>query len=696
MPNLLLEIGAEELPASYIEPALDALCEAIRALASESSLGDVQMQSAATPRRLAVFAQGLVERQEDVETEVTGPPRRIAFGEDGEPTKAGAGFAKSQGVDLADVYFKDTPKGEYCAVRKRIEGKPAADILAEALPDIITGLPFPKSMRWHADAVRFARPIRTLIALLDSDVIDFELAGVKAGRATYGHPFLCPGSVELAAADFDAYVDLLRERKVIALIDERKSMTRELLQAKLDAYGSQLDDDELLEDVTNLVEYPAVLEGRFAEKYLQIPAEVVVEAMREHQKYFAVYGREGALQNRFLAVINRDDAHLDSIREGNERVLAARLADAEFFWREDVATRLEDKVERLQGVLFHDRLGNYYTRAERVATLAQQLGRDMGLSEETIGMAARTAVLCKADLVTLMVGEFPKLQGTMGKLYALHDGETAEVAEAIAEHYLPRYANDKLPQTETGALVSVAEKLDAIVGLFSIGLVPTGSQDPYALRRQAQGVIRIVRDRGLSLSLSNAVVGAQAQMPTSRESKREWVEAIFTFFRDRLNQMVLDEGRRYDIVNAVLATGVDNINNAFERLDAVTELSQTEQWPGLVEVVERTFNISKKCPADVKVDPALFEGDEEKQLWAVLDEHRERITALIDSKDYQAAAVAYHEAFAKPVHEFFDKVFVNVDDAAVKKNRLLLMKRINELYTTNIADLSKVVLDEQG
>jgi len=549
-------------------------------------------------------------------------------------------------------------------------------------------------MRWHADAVRFARPIRTLVALLDSDVIDFELAGVKAGRATYGHPFLCPGSVDLATADFDAYVELLRERKVIVLIDERKSMTSELLQAKLAAYGSQLDDGELLEDVTNLVEYPAVLEGSFAEKYLQIPAEVVVEAMREHQKYFAVYNGEGALQNRFLAVINRDDAHLDSIREGNERVLEARLADAEFFWQEDGATRLQDKAERLQDVLFHDRLGNYYTRAGRVATLAQQLGRDMELSDETIQMAARTAFLCKADLVTLMVGEFPKLQGTMGKLYALHDGEPAEVAEAIAEHYLPRYADDKLPQTATGALVSVAEKLDAIVGLFSIGLAPTGSQDPYALRRQAQGIVRIVRERGLSLSLSNAVMSAQAQMPTSRDSKQEWVDAIFAFFRDRINQMSLDEGRRYDIVNAVLANGVDNINNTFKRLDAVTELSQTEQWPALVEVVERTFNISKKCPADVKVDTTLFEEDEEKQLWAVFEEHREQISALIDSKDYQAAAVAYHDAFAKPVHEFFDKVFVNVDNEAVRNNRLAMLRDINALFSARIADLSEIVQSE--
>jgi len=694
MPNLLLEIGAEELPASYIEPALDALCEAIRALLSDAGLGEIEMQRAATPRRLTAFAQGLAERQEDVETEVTGPPKRIAFGEDDQPTKAGAGFAKSQGVELADVYFKETPKGEYCAVKKQIEGRPAADLLAEALPDIITGLPFPKSMRWHADAVRFARPIRTLVALLDSDVIDFELAGVKAGRATYGHPFLCPGSVDLATADFDAYVELLRERKVIVLIDERKSMTSELLQAKLAAYGSQLDDGELLEDVTNLVEYPAVLEGSFAEKYLQIPAEVVVEAMREHQKYFAVYNGEGALQNRFLAVINRDDAHLDSIREGNERVLEARLADAEFFWQEDGATRLQDKAERLQDVLFHDRLGNYYTRAGRVATLAQQLGRDMELSDETIQMAARTAFLCKADLVTLMVGEFPKLQGTMGKLYALHDGEPAEVAEAIAEHYLPRYADDKLPQTATGALVSVAEKLDAIVGLFSIGLAPTGSQDPYALRRQAQGIVRIVRERGLSLSLSNAVMSAQAQMPTSRDSKQEWVDAIFAFFRDRINQMSLDEGRRYDIVNAVLANGVDNINNTFKRLDAVTELSQTEQWPALVEVVERTFNISKKCPADVKVDTTLFEEDEEKQLWAVFEEHREQISALIDSKDYQAAAVAYHDAFAKPVHEFFDKVFVNVDNEAVRNNRLAMLRDINALFSARIADLSEIVQSE--
>ena len=690
MPNLLLEVGTEELPSSYIVPALNHLCTALRDLLSESGLGAVDVASAATPRRLAAFARGMSERQDDVETEVLGPPKHIAFTEDGTPTKQGIGFAKSQGVDVAHVYFKDTPKGAYCAAKKSIEGRPAAEILAESLPDIISNLPFPKSMRWRPDAVRFARPIRHLVALLDTDVIPFELAGVQTGRTTFGHPFLCPGGIELACADFDAYVQVLREHNVIVQIDERKRLIRQGLEARLAAHGSALKDDALLEDVTHLVEYPAVLEGSFDERYLRIPAEVVVEAMREHQKYFAVYDNSGALQNKFLAVVNRGDTHLDAIRPGNERVLDARLADAEFFWKEDTRTPLEAKVDRLRDVLFEDRLGSYFARAERLEALVQRIGRALDVQPRDVQMARRAARLAKADLVSLMVGEFPKLQGVMGKLYALHDKEPPEVAEAIAEHYLPRHAGDQLPHTVAGMLVSLADRFDALVGLFSIGLAPTGSQDPYALRRQAQGMVRILRTRGLSLSLADVVSAAQSQMPTTPESVQMSAEPLFQFLRDRLYQMALDHGMRYDVVNAVLASGFDDVSDVFKRLEAVAALSKMAQWPALVTVVERTFNIGKNCSTGASPDPTLFEEDEERKLWDIFERHRQPIAHLIESSEYQAAALAYHDAFAQPVHEFFDRVFVNVDNDALRNNRLAMLRDINALFSDSIADLSQI------
>lgn len=691
MSNLLLEIGTEELPSSYIAPALSHLCAALRDMLAESRLGAVDVASAATPRRLVAFAKGVAHRQDDLETEVVGPPKHIAFAQDGTPTKQGLGFARSQGVDVAQVYFKETPKGAYCAAKKRIEGRPAAKILAEGLPQLIAGLPFPKSMHWLAGAVRFARPIRNLVALLDTEVIPFELAGVQTGRDTHGHPFLCPGRIELACADFDAYVQALREHNVIVQIPERKRLIREALQARLAPHGAALTDEALLEDVVHLVECPAVLEGRFDERYLQLPPQVVVEAMREHQKYFAVYNAKGALENRFLAVINRTDAQVDSIRTGNERVLDARLADAEFFWREDTRTRLEAKVEKLRDVLFQDRLGSYLARTERLEALVQYLGRELAAPARDVDTARRAARLAKADLVALMVGEFPKLQGTMGKLYALHDGEPPEAAEAIAEHYLPRHANDRLPQTLAGTLVSLADRFDALTGLFSIGLAPTGSQDPYALRRQAQGLVRILRSEGLSLSLTDAIDAAQSRMPTATGQCEKHTDSILQFLRDRIYQMALDEGRRYDVVNAVLASGFDDVRDAFARLEAVTALSAKPQWPALVTVVERTYNLGKNCPPDTNVDPALFEQDDERHLWERFERHGPSIASLIESAEYGPAAIAYHDAFAQAVHEFFDRVFVNVDKEALRKNRLAMLRDINSLFSDSIADLSQIV-----
>ena len=691
MPNLLIEVGTEELPASYIGPAVEGLCNSLRELCEEMGLGKVEVAPAGTPRRLCAFVRGLAGRQADAETEITGPPKHVAYAEDGSPTQAALGFAKSLGMDLADVYLKETPRGQYCAVRKSIGGRPAADIVADRLPAIIAGLPFPKSMRWGPDGIRFARPIRRVVALLDDAVVAVEVAGVRAGRTTQGHRFLHPEPLDLADADFDAYVAQLRDRKVIVIEDERRQMLRDALDAKLAPYGTEVQDETLLEEVANMVEYPTVLEGQFAERYLQLPTEVVVEAMREHQKYFSVYDGDGALQNRFLAAVDRDEAHHDSIRQGNERVLEARLADAEFFWHEDTQTSLDSKVGRLRDVLFQERLGSYFARTDRLMGLVTHIATSLDLPRETIDEATRAARLAKADLVTHMVGEFPRLQGTMGKLYALHDGEPAGVAQAIAEHYLPRHGEDELPDTIQGTLVSLADRFDAIVGLFSVGLIPTGSQDPYALRRHAQGIVRMVRSKALSLSLVETAAAVQSQMPTSHGFKKEHVDSVFTFLRDRICQTALDEGYRYDIVNAVLASGYDNINDTFARLDALTSLSEMDQWPSLVTVAERTYNLGRNCPEGLEVNPSLLAEDAERELWRVYDAHRQIILGRIDAKDYTGAALTYCKAFAEPVHVFFDQVFVNVDDTTLRDNRLAMLRDIHGLVGDRIAHLAQIV-----
>jgi len=432
MPNLLIEIGTEEIPAGYIAPALEQFAQLLRDGLAEHRLACDGIETAATPRRLVVFAADVPDRQPDVTQEAQGPPATVAFDADGSPTKAGIGFARKHGVEPSALVRRPTDRGDYAFAIKKLPGEPAAHVLAQMLPGIIAAIRFPKSMRWVAGGILFARPIRSLLALLGETVIDFEINGVRSGRITHGHPFLAPGGIEIRSADIAAYKRALADRYVIVDIHERRELIRTRINALLARYGSQLDNEPLLDEVTQLVEWPNVVEGRFAPQHVHVvPDDVTVAAMTEHQRYFPVRDASGNLLPKFITVINRPDDHADVIREGNERVLAARLSDAEFFWHEDIATPLASKVELLKGVVFQQKLGTYYDKTLRLMRLAEYLGARMGLDAQLCTQAAR---LCKADLVTQMVKEFPRLQGIMGREYACHEQADPDLASALAEH----------------------------------------------------------------------------------------------------------------------------------------------------------------------------------------------------------------------------------------------------------------------
>jgi len=696
MADLLIEIGCEELPAGYIRPALEQWAKLVEDALTDLRLGCRETRTAGTPRRLIIAASGVREAQEDTVVEVAGPPAKAAYDAKGQPTRAALGFAASQGVDPEAIQIRETPKGRYCFVTKEIKGRSAREILAEALPKTILAIRFPKSMRWvTGSSITFARPFRSILALLNRDTIEFEINGVHTGRTTVGHPFLSPEKITITTADFGHFIEALRLHHVVADIPQRRSIIEEKIKLCLARHGSKPADPELLDEVTNLVEFPNVVEGSFDSKFLALPEAVLVESMRSHQRYFPVRDAAGKLLAKFITVINRDDRYAGVICEGNERVLRARLADAEFFLHEDTRTRLESRLERLKSVTFQARLGSYYEKVQRLKSLVQTLSQQAGLDARQTAACVRAAELCKNDLVTSMVGEFPRLQGVVGRHYALHDGEPAEVAAAIAEHYAPRGADDALPQTAAGCVLSLAEKLDTMLGCFSVGLAPTGSQDPYALRRAAQGILRILMEREVSIPLAAAVAEAGKLQPKGLP-EADGVEArVLSFLRDRLYNYLSDKGYRYDLVNAALAAGFDDVRDARNRLDALAALSGEPGWEDLVIVVQRTYNIIRNSEVTAEVDEALLQQNEEKALWETLQKHEAEVRTLAEKGKYLEASRLFAKAFVVSVHAFFERVFVNVDDEALKQNRLALMKRINRLFTQRIADLSQVVLAEK-
>ncbi|MBI4833780.1 MAG: glycine--tRNA ligase subunit beta [Planctomycetes bacterium] len=702
MPNLLLEIGTEEIPAGYLTPALAQMEQSFKALLEESRLACGKIYTTGTPRRMVLFAAGLPLSQTSFSKEILGPKIAIAFKEDGKPTEALIGFARRYQTKPEDVKVKDSDKGKVCYILQTVRGEKIEAVLARIIPALINKLSFPKSMWWQDKAFSFARPIRSLVVLLGRKVIKISLSDIASSNKTRGHHILNNKPITISSADYSQYKKALLRASVMVDHDERREEIHQLLLHALKKHGSKFTETELLDEVTNLVEYPEVLECEFEHEFLALPAAVLESAMKSHQRYFPVRDVHNKLLSKFIVITNGGkDRKL--VREGNERVLRARLTDARFFWEKDKKIPLASKTENLKQMAFLGRLGSFYDKSQRIKQIGLFICSELNYGSDITLTVSRAAELCKTDLLTEMVGEFPDLQGIMGYEYSRIQGAAEEVAIAIKEHYLPRTADDAIPKSTSGIVLSLAEKFDNITACFVAGFEPTGSQDPYAVRRQVLGVIRIIEENGLPLpSIRKLMLFALEQIQRTIQTladknriqfgqSREYADKIMAFFQERLINRHVDEQHPHDLVQAVLNSGFDNMSLFKTRLKDLVKLHTHASWPKLVEVVERTYNIQKASQASGAVRDELLREKEEHILWEAYRNNKDQIQSLISQQKYYDASILYAKVFAEPVHTFFDKVFVNVPDQMLKNNRILMMRHINKLYSEHIADLSQVV-----
>lgn len=689
--DFLLEIGVEELPARFLDPALEELKQLATSALNEQRLFYGRVDTYGTPRRLVLYVEGLSQNQESLETEVKGPAVKVAFKADGTPTRAAEGFARSQGVEMGQLIKKSVGHVEYVFAIKRETGRPAPEVLAGLAPSLITGLHFPKPMRWSSLEVRFARPIRWIVCLFGDEVIDFEYAGLRTGRISYGHRFLSKEPLTVSSP-LDYFQKMAANYVMVNPAERKKTIWMQVQELAVSVRGKVEENQDLLDEVNNLVEYPTALMGEFNEDYLKLPKEVLVTPMREHQRYFPVVGQDGRLQARFIAVKNGAADHLDIVRAGNEKVLRARLADANFFYQEDLKVPLAEKVEELKKIVFQESLGTVYDKVVRVGSLSGYLADAVGAGGHDKETALRAACLAKADLVTNMVYEFPELQGIMGKEYAIRSGEEPGVAEAIFEHYLPRFAGDRLPGTTAGKIVSLAEKMDNITGCFAIGIQPSGSQDPYALRRQALGICNIILEGQFDVSLEKMVEAAyrgyegKVDLKLSLDKVKE---DVAEFFKQRIRGIMGDQGFTYDTVEAVLTSGYDNLTDTMLRARALTEFRRDQAFGNLLTAFIRANNLSKNA-VGLQVDPALLQDNSEKALYDSFTVVQEKATVYLEQQDYRSMLVTI-ASLQKPLDEFFNSVMVMVEDDKIRENRLALLANIAFLVK-KVADLSKVVV----
>ena len=683
MAELLLEVGTEEIPDWMIKPACGHLERNLLQALEEAGLQqDVTCEVHATPRRLALVASSLAESQADKTERLTGPPKKIAFDDHGEPTKAGLGFAKRAGLAIEDLDVGDDGR---LFVEKGVKGRATLEILGEALPDVILGVHFPKTMYWigKTDA-RFIRPIRWLVALLDGEVVPFEIAGVASGYRTFGHRRLGVGDLDVSG--WSDYQEKLRENYVLLSADDRRKKIEQGIAGLLTNGLRVRRNPRLLEALVYLTEYPTPVAGDFEKEYLDLPEEVLETVMQHHQRYFAVEDSAGRLQPRFIAVANLDADPDNIIRQGHERVLRARFNDGRFFWETDQKRLLADRVADLKGVVFHAKLGTYFDKTERNQKLAGRIAEAAGLDEQQVAQAKRAAELAKCDLTTEMVGEFPELQGVIGGLYAAHQREPQEVADAVYDHYRPAGADDKIPRSKVGLVVALADKLDTLGGFFGAGMTPRGSRDPFALRRAAYGIIRILIEGKLHLSLDTLVEWAGAG-----ESRRELLE----FFLDRLRYYLRDvRGCRYDEVNAVLASSSEVPLDAAVRVDAIAKVRPTPDFEPLAVSFKRIKNILRQAGgvehfSARTLDTNLLEGGVEADLYTAFEKLRPTVAKRKKDGEYSEALTAI--ASLRPaVDRYFDDVLVMAEDEAVKQNRLTLLAHLLGEFST-IADFAEIV-----
>jgi glycyl-tRNA synthetase beta chain len=679
MNKFLFELGLEEIPAGMIPKALDQMCDSCEKLLEESQISFESLQRFTSPRRLAFLMEGLPDSQLEREEVVLGPSQSVAYDQDQKPTKALEGFARKGGVAVTDLQVVDTAKGQYVSYRKTIPGKPLIEILQGILPKVLTSISWPKNMYWKESRFRFIRPLRWYLALLNDVTLSFEFEGIQASNITRGHRFL--GEAMVKVRDGDHYLDNLRENYVLAVPQERRAkITREIKQVVPDGLHA-LADPELVEMVVHLNEYPTVVCGGFDQKFLKLPQEVLVTVMRHHQKYFSVIDDQDQIQPYFLTVVNTHGDPEGKIRGGHEKVLKARLEDSAFFWKADRQQTLKDRVEQLHQVVFQEKLGSYHAKTDRVRKLCAELAKGEHLDT--------AALLCKTDLTTDMVREFPELQGVMGGLYARDEGYPEEVCQAIGEHYKPVSLEDESPASDLGALLSVADKLDTIVGCFAIGIVPTGSSDPFALRRHAQGLIKVLFDRKLDWSLRWLVERAQETFSEELEDQKI-TDTLMDFLEGRVRHIFQEKQVAYDILNAVLAVDIQSVYDAFRRAQALAEIKDQPDFEALAIAYKRTKNILAKQSMDLpEVNEATLVDSEEHALFDAYIKIRPDVEESVNEGDYDAA-LRKIASLRETVDLFFDKVLVMTDDETLRNNRLRLLGDISQLFLS-IADISEIV-----
>ncbi|MEW8968259.1 glycine--tRNA ligase subunit beta [Exiguobacterium alkaliphilum] len=685
MRDLLLEIGLEELPAQYVLRSEQQLAERVTTFLNDARVNFGTVDVYSTPRRLAVLVKDVEETQQDLTETLRGPAKKIAQDAEGNWSKAAAGFARGRGLSVEDLYFAEEKGVEYVFADRHEAGQATMSLLS-GLEHVVRGMTFPKNMKWGTSSLRYMRPIRWMIALFGTERIDFEIEGVKTGNVTRGHRFLSTGDVTIASPD--AYVSTLEQAYVIASYEARKDQITAQIEALASEQGWTVPlDASLLEEVTNLVEWPTALFGEYDASYLELPEEVLITTMKEHQRYFPVYVGD-TLKQYFVTVRNGNAEHLENVSRGNEKVIRARLADAVFFYEEDKKTKLDDQLPRLDRIVFHEKLGTTGDKVRRVERLAETLAPLFKADETKV---ARAAHIHKFDLVSQMVYEFTELQGIMGEKYALMQGEDREVAAAIREHYMPRFAGDASPTTATGATLALADKLDSIAAFFGIGMIPSGSQDPFALRRQAQGVVQILGDWDVDMTIDeilSQVVDSQLEAGLYDADKEQVKAQLKDFFMLRLKYRLQERQVRYDVIDAILTTGL-SVTRLDARAEAVQQFVSRDEAKPLIEQLTRVGNIAKKGEHG-PIDVSLFENDEERMLHDAAETTVHQLNDAVEAGDYERALTALR-ILEQPISAYFENTMVMSDVEAVRLNRLHEMKRLASAIE-RVADFNALVL----
>jgi glycyl-tRNA synthetase beta chain len=688
--DFILELGVEEIPASYFGPATTFLKERLNRELMAAGLTFDRIMVWGAPRRLALGLWDLLMLQPDVEEEITGPPLSAAFDSNGNPTKAAMGFAKGQGVPVGELYTQNTTKGPYLAVRKSRKGRATSAILSEMVPAILGDLPFPKVMRWGDGTYQFVRPVHWLLAVLNGEILPLTFAGIKSGKVSYGHRFLHPGPVVITTPD--EYPDRLAETHVLVDFEARRELVKREISRVIEETNSDLKvamDEDLVDEVANLLEEPCAVLGHYDSQFLDLPLAVAATAMKEHQRYFPITDSQGRQAPYFVAVNNTRAKNMEVVKKGHERVLRARLDDARFYWLEDRKVRLSDRGEALKDVIFHNLMGTSFEKVQRFKALALDLAAQN--CPEYRDTVSRAADLCKNDLVTGVVGEFPSLQGIMGREYALADGEHQEVAEAIKEHYLPNRSGGELPGTLPGAVLSVADKLDTIVGCFSVGLLPTGAADPFGLRRQALGIILIMLDRSWDWSLEPYMEKALANLgPLAKRPAKEVKADVLEFFKVRLKSHILGLGVSGDGAEAVLGIYGDNPLASVGRALALEAIKKREGFRDLAQTFKRVVNIIKKFgPREENlVKSELLSQEAEKGLLAAVTNLEAESREYLGRRDY-AGLLGRIVTLRQPVDLFFEQVLVDDPDSDLKNARIAILNRTSRLFEL-VADFARI------